>query len=156
MIATANATKHPSGSGRRSSRRRRSRARRPRRRARTRRSSTSRSSTRFKKIYANQQQEIKNDPMTFAARQGLIRDDDRRAADRLLRAGQAREQLRGALRPRARDAGSRYQAPAKPLTKEEADALSGMLKAAPVGQKSRRSSPSSRTPPAATSTATRR
>lgn len=91
---------------------------------------------RFKRIQAHQQQEIKNDPVTFAARQGLVGADDPAArpldlsdpskiADQL----QARFDL-------ARAMNGRYQAPVKPLTREEADTLSGQLKNGTVAQKS--------------------
>jgi hypothetical protein len=73
--------------------------------------------------------------MTFAARQSLLKPEDPAAkpidfsdinkiGDQL----QARFTVMRAMQ-------DRYQAPAKPLTREEVDALSGALKAAPVAQK---------------------
>lgn len=90
---------------------------------------------RFKHIYSAQQQEIKQDPVTFATRQGLVADTEPAAQplnmsepSKLGPQLQARFDLSRAM-------ASRYQAPLKPLTKEEADQLSGMLKSAPAAQK---------------------
>jgi hypothetical protein len=90
---------------------------------------------RFKHIYAAQQQEIKQDPVTFAARQGLVGQDELSAQPLNLsdptKLGpqlQARFDLSRAM-------AARYQAPVKPLTKEEADQLTGVLKAAPAAKK---------------------
>lgn len=91
---------------------------------------------RFKKIYANQQQDLKSDPTTFAIRQGLVRSDDP-AAQPLDLSDPAK--LGDALTARfelARGMAGRYQAPVKPLTKEETDTLVGTLKAMPLEQKS--------------------
>lgn len=91
---------------------------------------------RFKGIYARQQQEIKQDPITFAARQGLISTNEA-AGQPIDFANPA--QLGPQLQARfdvSRAMSARYQAPMKPLTKEEADQLGGMLKSATAAQKS--------------------
>lgn len=91
--------------------------------------------SRFKSIYANQQQELKSDPVSFAARQGLVAQDTAAAKPLdLSNPSQISEQLRARF-DLTRALGERYQAPFKPLTKEETDTLVGVLRKATPDQK---------------------
>lgn len=91
---------------------------------------------RFKKIYENQQQDIKNDPTTFAVRQGLVRPDDPAAQPLDLSDPTKLSASLAARFELARGMAGRYQAPVKPLTKEETDTLVGTLRAMPLEKKS--------------------
>jgi hypothetical protein len=90
---------------------------------------------RFKRIHDSQQREIRDDPTTFAVRQGLVNPDDPAGApidwsdpSKIGAQLQARFDLGRTLQ-------ARYQAPFKPLTKEDADLLSAALRKAPVEDK---------------------
>lgn len=91
---------------------------------------------RFKKIYSNQQNEIKSDPVTFATRQGLVAQDDKAAKPIDFSDPQSMGDTLQSRFALSRSMSSRYQAPMKPLTKEEADSLSGLLKKASPTDKS--------------------
>lgn len=92
--------------------------------------------SRYRSIYENQQKAVKEDPTSFAVRQGFV-DASAPAAqpldlskpDQLGPQLQARFELGRAM-------GARYQSPMKPLTVEEKDQLVGTLKGASAEQKS--------------------
>lgn len=93
--------------------------------------------SRFRSIHEGQQAVLKEDPVSFAVRQGLIDQQDTAAKPLdLSKPAEMGEQLSARFQL-ARDMASRYQSPFKPLLKEEADALVGAIgKATPV-QKSK-------------------
>lgn len=92
--------------------------------------------TSWKEIFSKQQSALREDPTTFAVRQGLVEANTLAAKPLdLTQPLQAAPQLeaRFAL---ARGMAQRYQAPFKPLTKEETDLLSGFLRTATAAKKS--------------------
>lgn len=89
----------------------------------------------LKTIQENQRKAVKDDPITFAVRQGFVDSDNPAAAPLDL---SKPENLGSALAARtslARDVSLKYNAPLKPLTTEEVATLSSSLKKAPTEQK---------------------
>lgn len=93
--------------------------------------------SRFRSIYDAQQKAVRDDPISFATRQGLVdaQDPAARPLD-LSKPELLGPQLaqRAAL---ARSLSARYGSPLKVLTKEEGDALVGALNSAPAAERSK-------------------
>lgn len=90
--------------------------------------------SKFRTIYENQQKAIKEDPVSFAVRQGQVAASDPASQPLdLSNPAAAGPQLQARF-DLARSLGAKYQAPFKPLTKEEADTLGGAIAKAPVQQ----------------------
>lgn len=89
----------------------------------------------WKEIYARQQAAIREDPVTFAVRQGLVETTKPAAQPLDLTVPtQVADQLQARF-ALARSMSAAYQAPLKPLTKEEADLLTGFMRKATSQQK---------------------
>lgn len=89
----------------------------------------------FKEIHQKQQAAIGSDPTTFALRQGLIPPEQPAAQPLdLTKPETLGEQLTGRF-SLARGMADRYQAPFKPLTKEEVDMAVNSMRTASVEQK---------------------
>jgi hypothetical protein len=92
--------------------------------------------TAWKEIYSRQQAALREDPTTFAVRQGLIETSTLAAKPLdLTQPLQSADQLQARF-ALARSMASTYGAPVKPLTKEEADLLTAGLRSAPAAKKS--------------------
>lgn len=85
---------------------------------------------RLQQIYDAQQKAVQADPTTFAVRQGLVDAESPAAAPLDVSKPEAMGEQLAARMGLAREVSSRYQAPLKPLTKEEADTLAGTLRTA--------------------------
>lgn len=91
---------------------------------------------RLRTIYENQQRAIKQDPILFAVRQGQVDLNDPAAKPLDLSKPEAIGDQLNARFNLARGLQTRYQAPMKPLTSEEASMLSNTLKSATPAQRS--------------------
>lgn len=88
---------------------------------------------RFRSIHENQQRALKESPVSFAVRQGLIDATD--SAGQPLNVAQPDDRQLASRMDLARQMRANYGAEFKPLTPEESMTLSAALKQAPVRQK---------------------
>lgn len=93
--------------------------------------------TRFRSIYDAQQKAVRDDPISFATRQGLVDAEDPAARPLDLSKPELLGPQLAQRAALARSLSSRYGSPLKVLTKEEGDALVGALRDAPAADRSK-------------------
>lgn len=89
----------------------------------------------FKEIYKSQQAAVREDPTTFAVRQGLVPADAEAAKPLDLTKPDTMGQQLAARVSLARSMSREYGVPVKPLTKEETDLVTAFVSRATVNQK---------------------
>lgn len=90
----------------------------------------------FTSIHSGQQQALKDDPVSFAVRQGLVEPDDGSALPLDLRDPSKLGTQLAARFTLARNMSTQYGTPMKPLTTQEVTTLKNALGTAPADQKS--------------------